>query len=88
MDANSQSLFVSTISFYMISCPLSNLSPCFPYLYQVKIAIIGITAGGVGIDFSSAQNVIFLELPKSASEMVQVDSFGLLSCYWINFSGE
>nr|XP_010936358.1 DNA annealing helicase and endonuclease ZRANB3 isoform X1 [Elaeis guineensis] len=40
---------------------------------EVKIAIIGITAGGVGIDFSSAQNVIFLELPKSASEMVQAE---------------
>ncbi|CAD6344033.1 unnamed protein product [Miscanthus lutarioriparius] len=40
---------------------------------QVKVAIIGITAGGVGLDFSSAQNVIFVELPKSASELLQVD---------------
>jgi hypothetical protein len=39
---------------------------------QVKVAIIGITAGGVGLDFSSAQNVIFLELPKTASDMLQV----------------
>ncbi|KAJ0973802.1 hypothetical protein J5N97_015767 [Dioscorea zingiberensis] len=38
---------------------------------EVKIAVIGITAGGVGLDFSSAQNVVFLELPKSASEMLQ-----------------
>ncbi|CAD6223220.1 unnamed protein product [Miscanthus lutarioriparius] len=38
---------------------------------QVKVAIIGITAGGVGLDFSSAQNVIFVELPKSASELLQ-----------------
>lgn len=40
---------------------------------EVRIAVIGITAGGVGLDFSSAQNVIFLELPKSASEMVQAE---------------
>jgi len=38
----------------------------------VKIVIIGITAGGVGLDFSSAQNVVFVELPKSASELLQV----------------
>ncbi|KAJ0973831.1 hypothetical protein J5N97_015796 [Dioscorea zingiberensis] len=40
---------------------------------EVKIAVIGITAGGVGLDFSSAQNVVFLELPKSASEMLQAE---------------
>ncbi|PIA39461.1 hypothetical protein AQUCO_02600129v1 [Aquilegia coerulea] len=40
---------------------------------EVKVAIIGITAGGVGIDFSSAQNVVFLELPKSVSEMLQAE---------------
>ncbi|KAH9722052.1 hypothetical protein KPL70_006605 [Citrus sinensis] len=38
---------------------------------EVKIAIIGITAGGVGLDFSSAQNVVFLELPQSPSLMLQ-----------------
>ncbi|KAF5187160.1 Pentatricopeptide repeat-containing protein [Thalictrum thalictroides] len=38
---------------------------------EVKLAIIGITAGGVGIDFSSAQNVVFLELPKCVSELLQ-----------------
>ncbi|KAF6171727.1 hypothetical protein GIB67_007248 [Kingdonia uniflora] len=38
---------------------------------EIKIAIIGITAGGVGIDFSSAQNVVFLEMPQSTSEMQQ-----------------
>ena len=48
---------------------------CFTCSCQVKIAIIGITAGGVGLDFSSAQNVVFLELPKSASEMLQVPLF-------------
>ncbi|CAD6340652.1 unnamed protein product [Miscanthus lutarioriparius] len=40
---------------------------------EVKVAIIGITAGGVGLDFSSAQNVIFVELPKSASELLQAE---------------
>lgn len=40
--------------------------------FQVKIAIIGITAGGVGLDFSSAQHVVFLELPQSPSLMLQV----------------
>ncbi|KAG8496693.1 hypothetical protein CXB51_007940 [Gossypium anomalum] len=37
-----------------------------------KIAIIGITAGGVGLDFSSAKHVVFLELPQSPSLMLQV----------------
>ncbi|PQM42362.1 DNA annealing helicase and endonuclease ZRANB3 isoform X2 [Prunus yedoensis var. nudiflora] len=39
---------------------------------EVKIAIIGITAGGVGLDFSSAKHVVFLELPQSPSLMLQV----------------
>ncbi|PVH65178.1 hypothetical protein PAHAL_2G436900 [Panicum hallii] len=40
---------------------------------EVKVVIIGITAGGVGLDFSSAQNVVFVELPKSASELLQAE---------------
>ncbi|KAF2312835.1 hypothetical protein GH714_040885 [Hevea brasiliensis] len=40
---------------------------------EVKIAIIGITAGGIGLDFSSAQNVVFLELPQSPSLMLQAE---------------
>uniref|UniRef100_A0A6N2MB29 Helicase C-terminal domain-containing protein n=1 Tax=Salix viminalis TaxID=40686 RepID=A0A6N2MB29_SALVM len=40
---------------------------------KVKIAIISITAGGVGLDFSSAQNVVFLELPQSPSLMLQAE---------------
>ncbi|CAN6205974.1 unnamed protein product [Urochloa humidicola] len=40
---------------------------------EMKVAIIGITAGGVGLDFSSAQNVVFVELPKSASELLQAE---------------
>lgn len=42
-------------------------------ILSVKVAIIGITAGGVGLDFSAAQNVVFLELPKSASELLQAE---------------
>ncbi|KAK8306220.1 hypothetical protein V6Z12_D03G113400 [Gossypium hirsutum] len=38
-----------------------------------KIAIIGITAGGVGLDFSSAKHVVFLELPQSPSLMLQAE---------------
>ncbi|KAJ4713121.1 DNA annealing helicase and endonuclease ZRANB3 [Melia azedarach] len=45
----------------------------FQALNEVKIAIIGITAGGVGLDFSSAQNVVFLELPQSPSLMLQAE---------------
>lgn len=40
---------------------------------EIKIAIIGITAGGVGLDFSSAQNVVFLELPQTPSIMLQAE---------------
>ncbi|KAK8694990.1 hypothetical protein V6N13_072533 [Hibiscus sabdariffa] len=39
----------------------------------VKIAIIGINAGGVGLDFSSAKHVVFLELPQSPSLMLQAE---------------
>ncbi|KAI8543265.1 hypothetical protein RHMOL_Rhmol08G0203500 [Rhododendron molle] len=42
-------------------------------LTQVKIAIIGITAGNVGLDFSSAQHVVFLELPQTPSHMSQAE---------------
>ncbi|KAI5067217.1 hypothetical protein GOP47_0017745 [Adiantum capillus-veneris] len=40
---------------------------------KVKVALIGMTAGGVGLDFSSAQTVIFAELPKSSSELIQAE---------------
>ncbi|KAK9278486.1 hypothetical protein L1049_028052 [Liquidambar formosana] len=40
---------------------------------EVKIAIVGIEAGGVGLDFSAAQNVVFLELPKTPSWMLQAE---------------
>ncbi|XP_065878162.1 uncharacterized protein [Euphorbia lathyris] len=41
---------------------------------EVKIAIIGVQAGGVGLDFSSARNVVFLELPQSSELMRQAES--------------
>lgn len=50
---------------------------------QVTVAIIGITAGGVGLDFSAAQNIVFLELPRSASEMLQVSVFSLVACHLV-----
>ncbi|KAL6175451.1 hypothetical protein ACLB2K_052092 [Fragaria x ananassa] len=40
---------------------------------EVKIAVVGITAGGVGLDFSSATHVVFLELPQSPSLMLQAE---------------
>ncbi|GMQ10847.1 hypothetical protein CsSME_00053692 [Camellia sinensis var. sinensis] len=40
---------------------------------QVKIAMIGIMAGGEGLDFSSAQHVVFLELPQNPSHMSQAE---------------
>ena len=52
---------------------------------KVKVAIIGITVGGVGLDFSSAQNVIFVELPKSASELLQVRSLFFSLCLLLQF---
>ena len=45
----------------------------------MKVAIIGITAGGVGLDFSSAQNVVFVELPRSSSDLLQVLVFSNLA---------
>lgn len=45
------------------------------------MAIIGVTAGGVGLNFSAAQSVVFVELPKSASEMLQVMPCALLKCH-------
>ncbi|KAK7852707.1 dna annealing helicase and endonuclease zranb3 [Quercus suber] len=41
---------------------------------QIKIAIIGLTAGGAGLDLSSARNVVFLELPQNPSWMNQGES--------------
>ncbi|KAI9117591.1 hypothetical protein K1719_011757 [Acacia pycnantha] len=40
---------------------------------EVKIAIIGILAAGFGVDFSTAQDVVFLELPQCPSLMLQAE---------------
>ncbi|CAH9120943.1 unnamed protein product [Cuscuta epithymum] len=40
---------------------------------EVKIAIIGIIAGGSGLNLSAAQNVVFLELPKQPAHMLQAE---------------
>ncbi|QCE13972.1 SWI/SNF-related matrix-associated actin-dependent regulator of chromatin subfamily A-like protein 1 [Vigna unguiculata] len=40
---------------------------------EVKIAIIGILAAGFGLDFSTAQHVVFLELPQSPTLMLQAE---------------
>ncbi|CAH8388090.1 unnamed protein product [Eruca vesicaria subsp. sativa] len=45
----------------------------FQYSSEVKVAIIGVEAGGVGLDFSAAQNVVFVELPKTPSLLLQAE---------------
>ncbi|VFQ74958.1 unnamed protein product [Cuscuta campestris] len=40
---------------------------------ELKIAIIGILAGGSGLNLSAAQNVVFLELPKEPAHMQQAE---------------
>lgn len=45
---------------------------CYGFLLQVKVAIIGVEAGGVGLNFSAAKNVVFVELPKTPSLLLQV----------------
>lgn len=64
--------FPSSPAFYPISSVWFVLIIHEFYVVQVKIAIVGITAGGVGLDFSSATHVVFLELPQSPSLMLQV----------------
>ena len=50
--------------------------PCYHDWVAGELAIIGVQAAGVGLDFSAAQSIAFDELPKSASVMLQV----LASC--------
>ncbi|WOK92310.1 DNA annealing helicase and endonuclease ZRANB3 isoform X2 [Canna indica] len=45
----------------------------FRFSEEVMIAIVGITVGSCGLNFSSAQNVIFLELPETSAEMIQAE---------------
>eukprot|EP00897_Mesotaenium_endlicherianum_P001819 jgi/Mesen1/1665/ME000135S00648 len=40
---------------------------------QVRVAIVGITAGGTGINLSAAESVVFAELPRTASDMLQAE---------------
>lgn len=40
---------------------------------EIKVAIIGITAACVGLDFSLANHVVFLELPRDPSHMCQAE---------------
>ncbi|KAL6574198.1 hypothetical protein OROHE_001102 [Orobanche hederae] len=40
---------------------------------QVKIALVGILAGGTGLNLSAAHNVVFLELPKEPSHLLQAE---------------
>eukprot|EP00850_Spirogloea_muscicola_P002849 SM000011S19027 [mRNA] locus=s11:399749:406722:- [translate_table: standard] len=40
---------------------------------HVKVALVGVTAGGVGLDFSSARSVVFTELPSMGGQLLQAE---------------
>ncbi|KAL8118157.1 uncharacterized protein LOC141723593 [Apium graveolens] len=40
---------------------------------QIKIALVGILAGGTGLNLSAAHNVVFLELPKEPAHLLQAE---------------
>eukprot|EP00850_Spirogloea_muscicola_P004277 SM000018S03642 [mRNA] locus=s18:505658:512598:+ [translate_table: standard] len=40
---------------------------------HVKVALVGLTAGGVGLDFSSARSVVFTELPSTGGQLLQAE---------------
>ncbi|XP_042500157.1 DNA annealing helicase and endonuclease ZRANB3 isoform X2 [Macadamia integrifolia] len=40
---------------------------------EVKVAIIGITVGALGLDLSVSENIVFLELPKTSNELLQAE---------------
>lgn len=44
----------------------------FKFKEEIRVAIVGVTAGGVGLDFSAAQTVVFVELPQSSADLMQV----------------
>lgn len=64
----------------MLSCFLffffsSNFSLWIPHPSpQARVAIIGLTAGGVGLDFSSAQSIVFAEVPRAAADFLQAEA--------------
>ena len=39
---------------------------------RVRFAVISVTAGGVGLDFSRATAVVFVELPDDPAIIIQV----------------
>ena len=51
--------------------PPSSSSSSLP---QVRVAIIGLTAGGVGLDFSAAQTIVFAEVPRTAADFLQAEA--------------
>lgn len=56
---------------------------CYGFLLQVKVAIIGVEAGGVGLNFSAAKNVVFVELPKTPSLLLQVFPVLFFFFFWV-----
>lgn len=64
-------MFLRLTCFLIYSSNLDSRVTCY---VQVKIALVGILAGGTGLNLSAAQNVVFLELPKDPSHFLQVYS--------------
>jgi len=51
---------------------------------QVKSTIFGVQASGIGLDFSVAKSITFVELPKFVSKMLQVS---LQPLNWFRMDG-
>lgn len=47
---------------------------------QVKIALMGILAGGCGLNLTAAQDVVILELPKETANFEQVCLEQIICC--------
>eukprot|EP00850_Spirogloea_muscicola_P005681 SM000026S08930 [mRNA] locus=s26:539501:546330:- [translate_table: standard] len=45
----------------------------FQHQPKVKVALVGVTAGGVGLDFTSARSVVFTELPNTGGQLLQAE---------------
>ncbi|KAL9227343.1 hypothetical protein vseg_003040 [Gypsophila vaccaria] len=57
----------------VLDCDRQSAVRSFQTSKEVKIAIIGIQVGYAGLDFSVAQNVVFLELPKDPTSLQQAE---------------
>ncbi|XP_011087338.1 DNA annealing helicase and endonuclease ZRANB3 isoform X2 [Sesamum indicum] len=66
------------IQFVRIDCTITGIDrqsaiQIFQSSKEVKIALIGIRAGGAGLNLTSADNVVFLELPMRPGDIQQAE---------------